>query len=85
MFQGGITIVSAALLATSLVNNLLNFVPVVILRGSSNNSNFRGFLIQGRMREGSSPAGSFGSGTGYQSRCSGNVRLSVRLTVLAIL
>ena len=46
---------------------------VVVLRGSSSNQDFKGFLIQGRVQASDSPAGTFGSGTNYQPRCNGNV------------
>ena len=48
-------------------------VLIVTLRGSPANQNFRGFMIQGRVRADESPAGTFGSGTNYQPQCSGNV------------
>ena len=48
------------------------YLFVVILQSPSG-QDFRGFLIQGRVRANESPVGTFGSGTGYQSRCSGNV------------
>lgn len=44
----------------------------IVLRGSSSNRDFKGFLVQGRVRASDSPAGSFGSGTNYQSQCTGN-------------
>jgi len=78
MFQEGITIVSATLSRTQLL-----LVLIVILRGGSTNQDFKGFMIQGRVRADDSPAGTFGSGTNYQSRCSGNVslfRLTTRYT-----
>ena len=53
------------------------FVLIVTLRGSTANQNFRGFMIQGRVRTDDSLAGTFGSGFGsfgyYQPQCSGNV------------
>ena len=49
------------------------FVLIVTLRGSPANRNFRGFMIQGRVRADDSPAGTFGSASNYQPRCSGNV------------
>ena len=49
------------------------FVLIVTLRGSPANRNFRGFMIQGRVRADDSPAGTFGSAGNYQPQCSGNV------------
>ena len=49
------------------------FVLIVSLRGSAANQNFRGFMIQGRVRADDSPAGTFGSGDNYKPQCSGNV------------
>ena len=55
----------------------------VVLRGSSSNRDFKGFLVQGRVRASDSPAGSFGSGNNYQSQCTGNVSLVfVQLIIL---
>ena len=48
-------------------------VLIVTLRGSPANRNFRGFMIQGRVRADDSPTGTFGSGNNYQPQCSGNV------------
>ena len=52
----------------------IKICTLVILRSSSSHPNFRGFLIQGRVRADDSSAGSFGSGTNYKSQC-GNVSL----------
>ena len=49
------------------------FVLIVTLRGTPDNWNFRGFMIQGRVCADDSPAGTFGSGTNYQPQCSGDV------------
>lgn len=69
MSQDKNTTVSATLAFE--INKL--FVLVVILRGGSINKDFKGFMIQGRVRADNSPAGTFGSGTDYKSLCSKNV------------
>ena len=76
MYLGRGTIVR--LCQTFLINLIMNinFIFIVILRGTSSNPNFRGFLIQGRKQADESAVGSFGSGTGYQSRCAGDVSCS---------
>ena len=56
-----------------LVLDDLYCVLIVRLRGSQANRNYRGFMIQGRVRADDSPAGTFGSGTNYQPQCSGDV------------
>ena len=39
------------------------------------NTDFRGFIIQGRMRADESPVGVFVSGNNYQLQCDGNVSI----------
>ena len=72
MFQDRIIIVSVSYYLHHQLNRYQTFL-VVVLRGSSSNQDFKGFLIQGRVRASDSPAGTFGSGTNYQSQCTGNV------------
>ena len=48
----------------------------VTMRGGPNDSNFRGFMIQGRLVADDSPTGTFADfGTNFQSQCNNNVRL----------
>ena len=49
------------------------FGLIVKLQGSLNNLNFRGFMIQGRMRVDDTPVRKFNSGVDYKPQCSGNV------------
>ena len=50
-----------------------SFAPIVILQGSSSNMDFRGFMIQGRVRADDLPVGTFGNGTNHRYACDGNV------------
>ena len=57
-------------------NNL--FALIVRLQGSATDMDFRGFMIQGRVRADDSPAGTFSNGTNYQYACDGNVSFCLR-------
>ena len=46
----------------------------VTMSGGENNTDFKGFMIQGRILADDSPTGTFGSGTNYQPQCDNNVR-----------
>ena len=55
-----------------------NVLYVVVLRGGTTNTNFRGFMIQGRVMADDSPAGTFDddeSAPDYQIRCNQAVSL----------
>ena len=77
------TLVSATLSLE--LDNL--FVLIVTLRGGSVDPNFRGFMIQGRVRADDSPAGTFfRSANNNQPQCSGNVSfISIYCIVLTVL
>jgi len=47
------------------------FMLKVILRGGSDNVDFRGFMIQGRMKADDSVVGNFVVGSKYQTQCDG--------------
>ena len=81
--QDGTTLVSATL-SLELDDP---FVLIVILQGSAADRNFRGFMIQGRVRADDSPAGTFvRSANNYQPQCSGNVSfISIHCIVLIML
>ena len=50
------------------------FMLKVILRGGSDNVDFRGFMIQGRMKADDSVVGNFVVGSKYQTQCDKGVR-----------
>ena len=62
------------------LNNVFDLI--VKLQGSPTNLNFRGFMIQGRLRVDDSPVGKFGSGVDYKPQCSGNVSLIAAFTIV---
>ena len=61
------------------------FFLIVRLRGGSTNPDFRGFMIQGRVRADDSPAGFFRPRNSYNRQCDGNVSLYFSMTICIVL